>query len=412
MTRTVFDLADVLGCADPYPFYAALRESGRLVRAQFYGNRDIWCITRFDDVREALSNPDLSSNWRQGGGFDDVVAIPDDVRPYFDNEMVTKDGAEHARLRRAVSREFTARRVAAMRTRTAVIVNDILDAVACRPQWDVVTDVSSQLPVVVLSELLGVEPQYQPDLADHVKSMIETRADMRKQVVPVAARALVGLICELIERRRARPGPDLLSALVVDSSDDRLNENELVALVMLIVRAGYETTGNTIATGVLLMLKYLDIQQRRGAVEPERISATFEEIVRFSGPAEIVLRFSVRDTTVGAVAIPAGATVAVCCGAANRDPRRFEQPDLFMPWRSDAGHVGFGYGPHFCLGAALARVEGEEALQGLFGRHPDLALAVDFDEIRWLPSLMRGVERLPVAVEVMGCDASRRRIPG
>lgn len=392
------DVADLLGADNPHPRYRKLREAEPVSRGRFYGDHEVWLVTRYDDVRAAFKHPDLSSDWRQGGEFEDVVALPEDVRPYFDGEIVAKDGEEHARPRRLAARAFTARRVAGLRERIETIVSELLDSLATQPTWDAVTDYASVVPVVVLSELLGVDSEQRVDLAAHIGDLIETRPDVRKDVVPRAARGLVHLIEGLVARRRAAPGDDLVSALVTARDHETLTDEEVVSLAMLVVRAGYETTGNTIATGVFLLLTELDEKRRRDAVTPDQVAATFEEVVRFGGPAELVVRYSRDSITLGegARTIPAGRPVVLCCGAANRDPRRFDRPETFDPWREDSSHLGFGHGPHFCLGAALARAEGEVALGSLLRRWPNLALDVDPSQIEWRPSLMRGVTKLPV----------------
>lgn len=390
------DISEILGAENPHALYRKLREDEPLTCGRFYGDHEVWIVTRYDDIRTAFKHPGLSSDWRQGGDFEDVVALPEDVRTYFDGEIVAKDGEEHARPRRLAARAFTARRVAGLRERIETIVSDLLDSLAAQPTWDVVADYASVVPVAVLSELLGVEPEHRVDLAAHIGDLIETRPDVRKEVVPRAARGLVQLIEDLVARRRTDPGEDLISDLVTARDHETLTDEEVVSLAMLVVRAGYETTGNTIATGVFLLLTELDEVQRQAAVAPDRVAATFDEVVRFGGPAELVVRFSRDAVDLGSGTIPVGRPVVLCCGAANRDPRRFDRPETFDPWREDGGHLGFGHGPHFCLGAALARAEGEVALGALLRRWPNLALDIDRSQIEWRPSLMRGLTELPV----------------
>lgn len=248
----------------------------------------------------------------------------------------------------------------------------------------------------MISELLGVEERYQGDFGRWSNEFLVIDAD-RVEQREQAARALVGFILDLIDRRRADPGPDLLSALinVHEEDQDRLSNDELASVVLILLIAGFETSVSLIAMATYLLLTHpgeLAKVRRDPAVLPNAV----DEALRFLGPAEITTRGSLEDVEIGGVHIPAHSTVLISGAAANRDPRKFPDPERFDVSRDTTGHLSFGHGIHFCVGGPLARLEGEIALRALLRRFPDLALAIEPEQVSWRRSFLRGIDSLPV----------------
>ncbi|MEU8891620.1 cytochrome P450 [Streptomyces sp. NPDC048442] len=383
---------------DQYAAYAALREQGPVSRVSFIG-REAYLITRHAEARAALGDLRLSNDFKKQPPEVELPTyhgIPEDVRPYFAHNMGSNDPPAHTRLRALVAREFTARRVESMRPRIEELADRLLDTLTGRAQADLVESYAYPLPITVISELLGVEERYQSDFGRWSNEFLVIDAEHAEQRGQ-AARALVGFILDLIDRRRADPGPDLLSALigVHEEDEDRLGNDELASVVLILLIAGFETSVSLISMGAYLLLTHpaelATIRQ-----DPSVLPNAVEEILRFLGPAEITTRGALEDVTIGDVTIPAHSTVLIAGAAANRDPRRFPDPERFDVTRDASGHLSFGHGIHFCVGGPLARLEGEIALRALLRRFPGLALAIAPQEVSWRRSFLRGIDSLPV----------------
>ncbi|MFI2620336.1 cytochrome P450 [Streptomyces sp. NPDC018584] len=383
---------------DQYETYAALREQGPVSRVSFIG-REAFLITRHAEAKAALGDLRLSNDQKKQPPEVELPTyhgIPEDVRPYFANNMGSNDPPAHTRLRRLVAREFTARRVESMRTRIEELAERLLDGLTGQDEADLVERFAYPLPITVISELLGVEERYQGDFGRWSNEFLVIDAD-RVEQREQAARALVGFILDLIERRRADPGPDLLSALidVHEADEDRLSTDELASVVLILLIAGFETSVSLIAMTTYLLLTHpeeLAKVRRDPAVLPNAV----EEALRFLGPAEITTRGSLEDIEIGGVHIPAHSTVLIAGAAANRDPRKFPDPERFDVSRDTTGHLSFGHGIHFCVGGPLARLEGEIALRALLRRFPGLTLAIEPGQVSWRRSFLRGLDSLPV----------------
>ncbi|MGW1375435.1 cytochrome P450 family protein [Streptomyces sp. NPDC002446] len=383
---------------DQYAAYAALREQGPVSKVSFIG-REAYLITRHAEARAALGDLRLSNDFKKQPPEVELPTfhgIPEDVRPYFANNMGSNDPPAHTRLRRLVAREFTARRVESMRARIEELAEGLLDGLTGEAEADLVERFAYPLPITVISELFGVEERYQGDFGRWSNEFLVIDADRVAQREE-AARALVGFILELIERRRADPGPDLLSALinVHEEDEDRLSTQELASVVLILLIAGFETSVSLIAMGTYLLLTHPE-ELAKVRQDPSLLPNAVEEVLRFLGPAEITTRGSLEPVQIGDVLIPAHSTVLIAGAAANRDPRRFPDPERFDVTRDASGHLSFGHGIHFCVGGPLARLEGEIALRALLRRFPDLALAVPAEQVRWRRSFLRGIESLPV----------------
>ncbi|NMH99405.1 cytochrome P450 family protein [Pseudonocardia acidicola] len=375
--------------ADPHPAYARLRTEQPVCRLEL-PDGPVWLITRYDDVRAAFTDPRLSKDWRYTLPPEARAGAPASPTPM----MLLMDPPDHTRLRKLVSRSFTARRMAELRPRISEIAAGLLDALPAAGKVDLMADYASELPVQVICELLGVPAADRDDFSAWSRVMIDESPAEDK----IAASAkLAEYLSALIDRTRAEPDQALLSALVQvsDEDGDRLSQEELVGMAMLLLIAGHETTVNLIGNGVLGLLTHPD-QLARLRERPELMPGAVEEFLRWDSPvSNAPVRFAAEDVEIAGVTIPQGSVVMLGLAAANRDGARFPDADRLDVERDAGGHVAFGHGLHFCLGAQLARIEGEVAIGALLARFPDLSLAVDPAELVYRRStLVRGLMSL------------------
>jgi cytochrome P450 len=389
---------------DPAGFFARLRGSRPVAPVRMPGYRRMWVVTRYEDVRAALTDPRLAKDvHRWPGGSRSRPSEADNLHAH----MLHSDPPDHARLRRPVQKAFTPR-LAALRPRTEQIAAELLDEMAAArgDVIDLLDAYARPLPVTVLCELLGVPV---PDREWILASVLAYGMPDRPEESQRVTRELAAYLTGLIAARRARPGDDLLSALVVardsaagesaagEGAGDGLTGTELLSAAFQLIMAGFDTTVNLIASGSLALLTY-PAQMARLRADPSLLPAAVEELLRFANPLKHATdRFTTEDVTIGGVVIPAGEWVLIATSSANRDPARFPDPDRLDVGRAASGHVAFGYGIHYCLGAPLARMEAEVALGALLPRFPRMSLAVSPEDLRWRPvSLMHGLESLPV----------------
>jgi cytochrome P450 len=374
---------------DPLGFFAWLRQSRPVAPVRMPGYGRAWIVTRYTDVRTVLTDPRMAKDvhrWPGGGR-----SRPSEATGVYAH-MLHADPPDHTRLRRVVQKVFTPRR-AALRPRAEEIAAGLLDEMAkARGVIDLFGWYARPLPIAVLCELLGIPVADRAWIEATVTSYDDRTEHQRVE------RELAAYFTELIAAKRAEPRDDLVSALARDSADaDKLTDNELVSTVFLLVMAGFDTTVNLIASGSLALLTHPG-EMVRLREDPSLLPAAVEEMLRFTNPVNHANdRFTTEDVPVGDVVIPAGEWVFPAISSANRDPAQFPDPDRLDVGRDTSGHVAFGYGVHYCLGAPLARMETEVALGALLARFPGLSLAVPPQELRWRPvSLMNGLESLPV----------------
>jgi cytochrome P450 len=380
--------------ADPYPGYARLRAEAPAHRVRLPDGSTVWLVTRHTDVRALLADPRLSVDKRNAspGGWKGF-SLP----PALDANLGNLDPPDHARLRRLVSPAFSARRMEALRPAVRAVADGLLDAMAPAGAADLMTAYAGPLPVAVISDLLGVPAVDRGSFRDWTTALFAPETDDPAPLRAAVAQMLAFLVA-LIRAKRDAPADDLLSVLVgARDEHDRLTEDELVSMAFLILVAGYETSVHLIGNGVAALLRR-PAQLAAVRADPGLLPAAVEEVLRFDGPAAAAIRrFPLVELEVGGVRIPAGDTVLLSVASAGRDPGRYPDPDTFDPARRDSPHLGFGHGIHFCLGAPLARLEGEVAIGALLGRFPDLALGVPAADLRWRPSFrVRGLRALPV----------------
>ena len=324
---------------------------------------------------------------------------PRALGPIDPPSLLVVEPPDHTRYRRLVSRVFTARAVEALRGRVQEIADGLLDELADRPQVELVEAYASQLPVTVITEILGVRPQDMQEVLGYGRagapSLDVGLSWQQFRTVDAAVRDFSTWLGSHLERLRREPGADLLSQLVMlEDEGQRLDDTELRAVAGLVLAAGFETTVNLLGSGTVLLIEHPE-QLARLRAQPELWPNAVDEVLRYESPVQLTGRFAVRDTEVAGRTVRQGGLVVTMLGGANRDPDVFADPDRFDVGRTNArDHLSFSGGRHFCLGAALARIEDEVGLRTLFERFPDLALAPGAR--RTTTRVLRGWEHLPV----------------
>ena len=377
---------------DPYPAYEAARAE-EPVRKVDLPDGPVWMMFRHADVRAALADARLSKDWRYTLPAEQRAAMPATPLPM----MILMDPPEHTRLRKLVSRTFTLRRMEGLRPRVEQLAGQLLDALPATGTVDIMAEYVFPLPVFVICELLGVPADDREDFAAWSNVMVDEST--RDQAMDAGAK-MHGYLSTLIEAKRAEPDDALISALIeVADGGDRLSQDELVAMAMMLLIAGHETTVNLIANGLLALLTHPE-QLALLRAQPDLLPSAVEEFLRWDSPVHSTpVRFAAEDVEYGGVTIPEGGVVVLSLASANRDPGRFDEPEQLRVDRDAAGHVAFGHGLHHCLGAQLARIEGQEGIGLLLARRPDLALAIDPAELTYRRStLIRGLRELPVSL--------------
>ncbi|WP_055602030.1 cytochrome P450 family protein [Streptomyces aureus] len=374
----------------PYPYYAKLREAGPVHEVRMPDGFQFWLVVGHEEGRAALADPRLAKSPHVIG----VRAPEEDI---IGVHLLSADAPDHTRLRRLVTGEFTGRRVAALRPRIERLTADLVDAMEPAGRADLVDAFAYPLPITVICELLGVPPADRDTFRRWSTELVTPTGeeDFTRSMVDFGA-----YLDALIEDKRAAgPADDLLSGLIASRAEDgdRLSGPELRAMAYLLLIAGHETTVNLIANTVRNLLTHPG-QLAALRADPSLLDGTIEESLRYDGPVETsTFRFSREPVTLGGTEIPAGQSVLVAIGALDRDPARFPEPDRFDIRRDTRGHLAFGHGIHYCLGAPLARLEGRIALRTLLDRFPELELDPEGEPWEWLPGLlMRGVRHLPV----------------
>ncbi|WP_422770175.1 cytochrome P450 family protein [Plantactinospora sp. WMMC1484] len=381
--------------ADLHRLLAELRQDSPVVEVSLPTGVTAWLVTRYADAQRALSDSRLAKA-TSAGGFTYRGMIPDDVARAVGRHMLALNPPDHTRLRRLVSGAFTARRVAALRPRIEELAEELLDHIADAEQVDLIDRFAFPLPIQVICELLGVPAEDQADFRGWTDAIVT--GQMNPAGLPPALTAIVGYIRELLVAKREQPADDLLSALIaVHEQGDRLTDDELVGMVYLFLIAGHETTVNLIGNGMLVLLAEPE-RWARVVAEPELLPGTVEEVLRYEGPVQNAsFRTATAQVELGGQTIPQGALVLVALLSANRDADRFAEPDRLDLDRPTTPNLAFGHGIHYCLGAPLARLEGQIAFGALARRFPDMRLAVPPQEIGWRSSLLlRGLTALPV----------------
>jgi cytochrome P450 len=375
---------------DPYSVHARLRAQRPISRVIMPGGTPAWLATGYPEARAALTDPRLRKTppgWRPQ--LDSTFAA-------LDMHMLNSDPPDHERLRRLVNKAFTARRVERLRPRITAITTELLDDMSTRPEVDLLASFAFPLPITVICELLGVPTADRDDFRTWSATAVSDTAPL--ELSQAHAGALIRYFTVLLAAKRHEPADDLLSDLIAAPDDgDRLSENELVSMAFLLLVAGHETTVNLIASGTLALLLNPGELARLQA-DPSLLGGAVEELLRYVNPVNnATFRFAAGPVEIGGVRISRGDLVLVALSSANRDPSRFADPDRLDAGRDSSGHLAFGHGIHYCLGAPLARLEAEIAFSHLLARFGSMRLAVPAESLRWRPStLIHGLESLPV----------------
>jgi cytochrome P450 len=379
---------------DPYPHYERMRREDPVHR----GALGELMLTRYADVAFALTDPRFSNDVRTTELHRKRLAALGERAAELDStfSMIGMDPPDHTRLRRLVQKAFTPRAIERLRPRIDGLVDELLDAVEPDGEMELVGQFAFPLPVTVICEFLGVPTSDQALFHDLTQKMLDDELSMDEQaMIERAFEARMELqryMRDLAAERRADPRDDLMSALVaVEAAGDQLDERELEETAMLLLIAGHVTTVNLIANGTLALLRHPD-EARRLREDPGIARHAVEELLRYDGPVHAVSRAVTEDLELHGVSIRRGELVMAQVASANRDPERFAEPDRLDFDRPDNRHLAFGKGIHFCLGAPLARMEGQIAIPALLRRFADLELATD--RPRWGGSFLRGLEEL------------------
>jgi cytochrome P450 len=387
-SATDLDRQGAAFASDPYPLYSGLRAQGPVHRVRSAELGEQWLIVGHQEARAALEDPRLSKDPDNAG--------PPSTGDAFPRHMLIMDPPDHTRLRVLVEREFTAVRVEEMRAGIQRITDELLDAMLPAGRADLVDAFATPLPAVVICDLLGVPAA---DRAAFRAWTASVTAPDSESAMAMAFAELGAYLGELVAQKGRDPGDDLISVLLNPPAeqDDRLAPGELVSLASLLIFSGLETTAHLISNAVrTLLLNPAQLAELRA--DFTLLDNAVEEALRYEGPVETTsFRVAVAPIDIGPVTIETGSLVKVCLPAANRDERRFTDPDRFDIHRPAGGHLSFGHGIHHCLGAPLARLEARIAIRSLLARAPGLALDGDPEKLEWIPGLMiRGVRGFPV----------------
>jgi cytochrome P450 len=425
VTRVAFDPFSETQRTNPYPAYAELRRHAPVQRVERSGN---FVVARYDDVFHVLRHPELFSSaamqqmllaaFAPGTGMPgmglsgvDAARMLEGMRELpislpellGSRSLIAADPPVHGPLRNLVNRGFTPRRIAALEPRVRAIARASLAAVEGKGEFDLVHDYAIPLPVTVIAELLGVEAERHADFkrwSDTLISGVTGAGGLRPETLLAAFRDLNAYMMGVIDARKAQPREDLISTLAhAEVGESALTSVEILMFTVLLLAAGNETTTNLLGNTLLALLAHPG-ELARVQRDPALIPGLVDEMLRFDPPVQFVLRRATRDVELAGVPIPAGATLMPLIGSANRDEARFPDPDRLDVTRNTQGHLGFGVGNHFCLGASLARLEARVALEELLARFT--AFEPTQASVEWVDSfLVRGPRSLPLRFRVV-----------
>ena len=394
-----YDLYSPAARANPQAVYERMRtETPVYSHMNHEWGRRIWFLTRYDDCVWALKDPRIGKEVRKHmpAGLAESFGEASGPAAALDRHLLNLDPPDHTRLRTLVHKAFTPKMVENLRPRIAAIAADLLDAIADKTEIDLIADYGFPLPITVIAELLGIPAQNRDQFREWTKHMLFARSENEYLT---AAAEFVAYMNAMIDERRAAPQDDLISNLVlVQEQEDKLDQAELLSMIFLLLVAGHETTVNLIGNGTLALLQHPD-QLKRLQADPTLINSAVEEMLRFNGPVETAtVNWAFEDIPLHGQTINQGDGILIALLSANRDPAVFENPNEFNITRQPNRHIAFGNGIHFCLGAPLARLEGEIAIGSLLKRFPALRLAPGAaDTLEWSESLLiHGLKALPV----------------
>ena len=401
MASDPFRIGSAAHKADPYPFYARLRDEAPVSRVRPPDRRSAWLVARHVDVAALLKDARFAKDHRNALTPEQLARTrqpPRFVAPLMQS-MIDRDDPDHARLRRLAQAAFTPRRMALLEVRAQETCDALIARIGPASRFDLIASLALPMPVAVIAEMLGVAPRDRPRFARWSRAIVGnpmTPLGMVRTFPPLFA--LVRFLRRLVAQRRREPADDLVSALVGSVTDDeRATDDELVATIALLLTAGHETTVNLIGNGMLALLRS-PRQLERMRDDPAAIDTAIEELLRYDSPVEwSTPRYAREDLEIAGVRIGRGERVFGAIASANRDASVFEDAETLDVGRTPNRHLTFGQGGHYCLGAALARMEGRVAFRSMLRSWPGLALELPDAALRWRGGLiLRGLEALPL----------------
>jgi cytochrome P450 len=389
---------------DPYAYFGELRDVDPI---HWNPRHRAWVITSHADVVAAVRSPHLTADrmepFRESVAKQTQSAAVDETFRILANWMVFLDPPNHTRLRRLVSRIFAPSVVRSQTEDIQEVIDSLLGELPVGRPIDFIESFAAPLPAIVIAKMLGVPPQDRilfKEWSDQMTSLIFGAYDNPDRF-HAAARGMIDLrdyLLEMISKFEKSPEDNLISLLLEQEDGDSLSRDELISTCTLLLFGGHETTTNLITNGLLALMRNPD-QMRDLRSHPEILPMAIEEIVRFDGPARAMVRLVKEDHEFAGVSFTTGQRVFIVNPSANHDPSVFENPDVLDLRRNPTGHVGFGFGLHYCLGAPLARLEGELAIGSLLRRFGNIELACSIDDLEWNPTMLsRGLQSLPVVL--------------
>ncbi len=423
---TTLDLSDPDFMATAYATYAGLREQGAVVKVRFPGRegdeastpnrlraRDSFFVAHFDEVVASLLDERFSVDVERALSPEQrekLGEVPEEFRA-LQHSLLTIDPPDHSRVRKLVQPSFTGRTMEAMRGSIQQTIDELLDEAeraaaergetAPNRRMELVADLAYPFPVTVISDLLGIPREDRAQIKGWTENLLRVdrgRGGRLEEEVRAGLRDFVTYLKDLFERKRREPTDDMITRMAHAAEDgDVLTDEEMLATVLLMYLAGHVTTVNLVGNGVVALLTHPD-ELAEFRANPGMARNVVEETLRYWGPVDFIgRRIATEPLGMGGVAIDKGDEVTVGLGAANRDPAKFANPDAFDISRPDANrHVAFGKGIHVCLGAPLARIEGQIAFETLFRRYPDMRLAMPAEDLRWSRNFLRGFGQIPL----------------
>lgn len=403
MTTTIapVDITTAKFKANPFPFYANLRAEAPVFAVTLPTKQRAWLVTRYDDVLEVLKDKRFAKNRYNAMSPEQLKKFPW-VPPMFkplERNMLDSDSPDHTRLRSLIHKAFTPNMVEQMREQVQTLTNELLDKAERKGSMDLLADFALPLPLTIIGRILGVPAQDNPKFHRWTTLLVSAGTNKNLFVLIPAIMSFMWYLKKLVKERRNHPKDDLITALVeAKEGKDQLSSDEILGMLFLLLIAGHETTVNLIASGTLALLENPD-QFAKLRNEPILIKSAIEELVRFVCPVETATeRYAREDITIAGVTIPRGELTLAVIASANRDAGHFEQPDTLDISRENNKHLAFGQGIHYCVGAPLARLEGQIAINTLIQRLPNLRLSVKPEQLRWRSNfVLRGLEALPVS---------------
>ncbi|MCC5651899.1 cytochrome P450 [Nostoc sp. XA013] len=402
-TREQVDMFSSAFTANPYATYAHLHKNAPIYRVMQSNGQPLWLITLYEDAITVLKDPHFVKDFRNAITPEQLAELPPDEQTLeiMERNMIGSDPPNHTRLRGLVSKAFTLRQIEQLEPRIQEIAEQLLDTVQDKGSMELISEYAFPLPMIVISEMLGIPNEDHDKFHQWSKALVEGLSihnTYPDKTALAAAAEFFDYIRALLNEQRMTPSNNLISALILaEEQGDKLTEDELISMIYLLILAGHETTVNLIGNGILALLQHPD-QLAKLKNNPSLIKSAVEEFLRYESSVQTTTSlYTKEDVEISGQVIPKGEQVMVVLGAANHDPAQFDKANELDITREINQHIAFGYGIHHCLGAPLARLEGQIAINTLLRRLPDLELAVTPEELRWRSGLnIRGLQALPV----------------